>query len=292
MGDAIFGNLFLLGYAWQKGMVPVSHSALQKAIELNGVAIEANLKAFLWGRRAAHDQTAVERFARPATVTELLRTSSLDDIVARRVALLTAYQDAAYADRYQALVRKVREAEACFGSTRLTEAVARNYSKLLAVKDEYEVARLHADPAFHARIAETFEGDYRLNFHLAPPLLAKTDPVTGQPRKRAFGPWMLTAFRLLAKMRFLRGGMLDIFSKTEERGQERRLISEYEHDMAELLAHLAASNLDTAIELASLPEHIRGFGHIKLRSVEAAKKKRQELLAAWRKTNAPASKAA
>ena len=160
------------------------------------------------------------------------------------------------------------------------------------MKDEYEVARLHADPAFHARIAATFEGDYRLNFHLAPPLLAKTDPVTGHPRKRAFGPWMLTAFRLLAKLRFLRGSMLDIFSKMQERRLEQRLIAEYEQDMAELLAALSASNLDTAVELANLPDHIRGFGHIKLRSIAAAQSKRQALLAALRKTNAPAAMAA
>ena len=292
MGDAIFSNLFLLGYAWQRGMVPVTHATLQKAIELNGVAIDANRKAFLWGRRAAHDQAAVQRFAQPATAAELPRSEAIDDIVARRVAFLTAYQDAAYARRYKALVDMVRAAEAHLGSTRLTGAVVRNYCKLLAVKDEYEVARLHADPAFHARIAATFEGDYRLNFHLAPPLLAKTDPVTGHPRKRAFGPWMLTAFRLLAKLRFLRGSMLDIFSKMQERRLEQRLIAEYEQDMAELLAALSASNLDTAVELANLPDHIRGFGHIKLRSIAAAQSKRQALLAALRKTNAPAAMAA
>ena len=293
MGDAIFSNLFLLGFAWQKGLIPVSQAALQKAIELNGVAVEANRKAFLWGRRAAHDRAAVERFARPpTTVVDLPRAETLEDVIARRAEFLTAYQDSGYADRYRALVDKVRATETPLGATRLAEAVARNYFKLLAVKDEYEVARLHADPAFLARIASAFEGDYRLHFHLAPPLLAKTDPATGLPKKRAYGPWMLTAFRWLAKLKFLRGGTLDFFGKTEERRLEQRLIAEYERDMVELLTRLDASNHDVAIELASLPEHIRGFGHIKLRAAGAAQKRRQELLAAWRKADAPTAKAA
>ncbi|MBS3916272.1 MAG: indolepyruvate ferredoxin oxidoreductase family protein [Sulfuritalea sp.] len=292
MGDAIFGNLFLLGFAWQKGLIPVSQVAIQKAIELNGVAVESNRKAFLWGRRAAHDRAAVERCARPATVVVLPRAETLDDIITRRVEFLTAYQDAAYANRYQALAGKVREAEAKLGSTRLAETVARSYFKLLAVKDEYEVARLHADPAFLARIASVFEGEYRLNFHLAPPLLAKTDPATGMPKKRTFGPWMLVVFRWLAKLRFLRGGGLDFFDKTAERRLERRLIAEFEQDVAEMLPNLAADNLDPAVELAALPGRIRGFGHIKMRAAETAQKKRQELLKALRTGAPPQSKAA
>jgi len=292
MGDAIFGNLFLLGHAWQRGLVPVSLAAMHKAIELNGVAVEANLKAFLWGRRAAHDRAAVERFASPATVVELPRTPTLDDLVARRTAYLTDYQDAAYAGRYRDLVDKVRAAEAPLGSTRLAEAVAKNYLKLLAVKDEYEVARLHADPAFHAKIAAAFEGDYTLNFHLAPPLLAKTDPVTGRPLKRAYGPWMLGAFRWLAKLKFLRGGALDVFGKTAERRLERELIAEYERDIAAMLSGLEASNLDAAVALAALPEQIRGFGHIKLRSVEAARKQREALLAGLNGAASSTAKAA
>ena len=181
----------------------------------------------------------------------------------------------------------MRTAEAPLGSTRLADTVAKNYFKLLAVKDEYEVARLHADPAFHAQIADAFEGDYRLNFHLAPPLLAKTDPVTGRPMKRAYGPWMLTAFRWLAKLKFLRGSAFDVFGKSAERRLEQRLIVEYEQDIAELLHRLDASNLASAIELAGLPEHIRGFGHIKLRAAEAAQQKRQALLQAWRTSGAP-----
>ncbi|MBL8502598.1 MAG: indolepyruvate ferredoxin oxidoreductase family protein, partial [Rhodocyclaceae bacterium] len=214
------------------------------------------------------------------------------DLVARRANYLTDYQDAAYAARYRALVDKVRAAEAPLGSTRLAETVARNYFKLLAVKDEYEVARLHADPAFHARIAATFEGDYALNFHLAPPLLAKADPITGRPRKRAYGPWMLTVFRLLAKLKFLRGGALDVFGRTAERRLERELIVEYERDIASALSRLAATDLDAVVALAGLPGQIRGFGLIKLRSVEAAREKRKALLAELNGVAAPAAKAA
>jgi indolepyruvate ferredoxin oxidoreductase len=287
MGDAICGNLLLLGHAWQKGLVPVSLESLTRAIELNGVAVETNLQAFLWGRRAAHDRTAVERFARPSKVVELPRTQSLDELVASRADYLTAYQDAALAARYRALVEQVRTVEAPLRSTRLAVTVANNYFKLLAVKDEYEVARLHAAPAFHAQIADAFEGGYRLNFHLAPPLLAKTDPVTGRPLKRAYGPWMLTALRWLAKLKFLRGSAFDVFGKSAERRLEQRLIVEYEQDIAELLRCLDASNLASTIDLAGLPEHIRGFGHVKLRAAEAAQQKRQSLLQAWRTSGAP-----
>ena len=291
MGDAIYGNLLLLGHAWQKGLVPVSLESLTRAIELNGVAVETNLQAFLWGRRAAHDRTAVERFARPSKVVELPRTQSLDELVASRADYLTAYQDAALAARYRALVEQVRTVEAPLRSTRLAVTVANNYFKLLAVKDEYEVARLHAAPAFHAQIADAFEGGYRLNFHLAPPLLAKTDPVTGRPLKRAYGPWMLTALRWLAKLKFLRGSPFDVFGKSAERRLERRLIVEYEQDIAGLFSRLDASNLASAIDLAGLPEHIRGFGHVKLRAAEAARLKRQALLEAWRTSAAPEPKA-
>jgi len=189
-------------------------------------------------------------------------------------------------------VDKVRVAEAPLGSKRLAEAVAKNYFKLLAVKDEYEVARLHADPTFHAQIAATFEGDYTLNFHLSPPMLAKTDPVTGKPLKRAYGPWMLMALRGLARLRFLRGGPLDVFGKTAERRLERELIADYERDITVFLENLNATNLDTAVALANLPEQIRGFGHVKLRTVEAARKKREALLAEPQETAGAAAKAA
>jgi len=212
MGDAINANLFLLGFAWQHGLVPVSRAAIERAIDLNGVAVEANLQAFLWGRRAAHDPAGVERLATPVSVLPFAPalSKSLDEIIARRVESLTDYQDAAYAARYRTLVDRVREAEAqrVPGSAALAEAVARYYYKLLAIKDEYEVARLYSRPEFMQRLAATFEGDYKLRFHLAPPLLNKPDPVTGEARKSAYGPWMMTAFRWLARFKGLRGTAL------------------------------------------------------------------------------------
>ncbi|MCB1959052.1 MAG: indolepyruvate ferredoxin oxidoreductase family protein, partial [Rhodocyclaceae bacterium] len=198
MGDAIASNLFLLGYAWQRGMVPVSHAALMQAIELNGVAIEMNKKALLWGRRAAHDLAAVQRFAAPAPVGPL-HAPTLDDAIDRRVRHLTAYQNAAYAERYRLLVERVRAAEAPLGNTRLSEAVARNYFKLLAYKDEYEVARLYTDATFWDALNATFEGDFQISFHLAPPLTSRPDPTTGRIAKHAYGAGMLRLFRLLAR---------------------------------------------------------------------------------------------
>ena len=284
MGDAIYTNPFMLGFAWQKGWLPLTREALVRAIELNGVAIEANLRAFDWGRAAAHDLEAVRRQLAPAQVIELKRASTLDELVARRVEFLTGYQNAAFAKRYADLVERVRKVESdrLGGATRLTEAVARYYFKLLAIKDEYEVARLHSDPAFQQKIAAQFEGDYKLNFHLAPPLLAKPDPVTGKVRKISFGPWMLSAFGVLARLRFLRGTALDVFGRTEERRMERALIGEYETLVDELLSRLSADNHALAVELASLPEEIRGYGHVKARNVEAARSRQAALLARLR----------
>jgi indolepyruvate ferredoxin oxidoreductase len=278
MGDALATNLFLLGYAWQKGLVPVSEEALQRAIELNGVAVEMNRKSFLWGRRAAQDQAAVERFASPAQVLALSRPRTLDELIERRADYLTAYQDRAYAQRYMALVDKVRAAETQRGATTaLTEAVARYYFKLLAIKDEYEVARLHRDPAFMQKIRDTFEGDYSINFHMAPPFLAERDAATGELKKRAYGPWMMFALRWLARVKFLRGTALDIFGRTEERKMERRLIAQYEEDVAEILSCLDSADPALVIQLASLPEHVRGFGHVKAKSIGAALARRDEL---------------
>jgi indolepyruvate ferredoxin oxidoreductase len=292
LGDAIYTNPFVLGYAWQKGWVPLSHEALVRAIELNGVAVESNKRAFEWGRAAAHDPEAVKRIALPdqsAQVIELRRTAtSLEEIVAKRVEFLTGYQNAAYARRYADLVERVRrvESDRLHGATKLAEAVARYYFKVLAYKDEYEVARLHSDPAFRARLAAQFEGvdgkDFKINFHLAPPMLAKPDPKTGVPKKMRFGPWMMSAFRVLAKMKGLRGTAFDIFGRTPERRAERALIVEYEELVDELLAKLTAENHALTIQLASLPEEIRGFGHIKERNLAAARTKRNELLARLR----------
>jgi indolepyruvate ferredoxin oxidoreductase len=281
MGDAIATNMFILGYAYQKGWVPVAGESLERAIELNGVAVEFNKKSFVWGRRAAADLEKVRRIAMPADVIPIEQhlSRNLDELVERRVELLTAYQSPAYAARYRALVERVREAEnEKGGSSKLTEAVARNYAKLLAYKDEYEVARLYADGDFRRKIESMFEGDYKMVFHLAPPLLARKDPSSGEPKKMQFGPWMMPLFKVLASMRRLRGTALDVFGYTEERRTERALIAEYEQTVERLLAGLTRDNHALAVQIAAIPEEIRGFGHIKGRTLEPARKKRDELL--------------
>jgi indolepyruvate ferredoxin oxidoreductase len=282
----------MLGYAWQKGWVPVSRAAVEKAIQLNGVAVEFNLQSFLWGRRAAVDLARVEKIATPAEVIPLSQhlSRNLDELVERRVEFLTAYQDAAYAARYKALVDKVRRVETeKASSTKLSEAVARYYAKLMAYKDEYEVARLHSDPAFMKKIEGMFEGDYKVVFHLAPPILNKPDPATGEAKKSTFGPWMMHAFGLLAKLKGLRGTKFDIFGRTEERRTERALIAEYTATVERLLDDLTPANHALAVEIASIPESIRGYGHVKMRHLMQAEKLRAELLA---KFSAPAGRAA
>ncbi len=284
MGDAIFTNPFMLGFAWQKGWLPLAYETMVRAIEINGVAVEANRQAFEWGRFAAHDADAVRRAAFPDNVVELKRfSSSLDELVAKRIDFLTGYQNAKYAQRYADLVERVRKVESDrLQSAKLAEAVARNYFRLLAYKDEYEVARLHTDPAFHAKIAARFEGDYKLNYYLAPPLLSETDTNTGQPRKKRYGPWMLTAFSLLARLKGLRGTPLDIFGRTAERRTERQLIGEYEALVDELLGELDRDNHAVAVQLAALPDEIRGYGYIKENNLKSARVKWTELLARFR----------
>jgi len=285
LGDAIATNMFMLGYAYQKGWLPVSGASLERAIELNGIAVDFNRKAFVWGRRAAVDLERVRRIAKPAEVIAIDEHFSrdLDELVERRMKFLTAYQNVDYARRYRALVDEVKRIESeRAGSARLAEAVARNYAKLLAYKDEYEVARLHADREFAKKIEGMFEGDYKLVYHLSPPLLARIDPATGEPRKMRFGSWMLPVFGLLARLRGLRGTALDLFGYTEERRTERALIREYEETVRVLLDGLGSGNLGLAVQIAALPEDIRGFGHIKTKSIDAARKKREELLARFR----------
>jgi indolepyruvate ferredoxin oxidoreductase len=286
MGDSIATNLFMVGFAYQRGLIPLSEDAILRAIELNGAAIESNKQSFRWGRLAAVDPDRVAAAAVPASAKpDSQRLSeSVDEMIARRAAFLTDYQDAAYARRYTDFVAKVRAAETARlpGKTTLTEAVARYYFKLLAIKDEYEVARLYTDGDFLKRVAAQFEGDYKLNFHLAPPLSNKPDPVTGEAKKSTYGPWMMTAFRVLAKMKWLRGTALDVFGKTHERRTERRLITDYEALIDELLPRLAAHNHAIAAELASIPEHIRGYGHVKDRHLKAAKTKEAALVASFR----------
>ena len=279
MGDSLYTNPMLLGYAWQKGWVPLALSSLQRAIELNAVAVDNNKAAFAWGRRAAVDAASVARLFAPAQVIQFQKRETLADLVARRVEFLTSYQNAAYAAQYAAFVEKARVAEAPLGKTTLSEAVARNLFKLMAYKDEYEVARLHTDAAFHARVNAMFEGDFKLHYHLAPPLLAKTND-KGELQKQKFGPWVQTAFRLLAPLKFLRGTAFDVFGRTEERQTERALVGEYRASMAHLLAALNAENHASAVEAARVPEQIKGFGHVKARHLKAARAKWAALLAA------------
>ena len=341
MGDAIASNLFMLGYAWQQGLVPLSLDALMRAVELNGAAVEMNKTAFAWGRLAAVDPQAVMEAAgvvhnvqtaaelvphalpliapRPSeghesglqdalAVTRLedglrhvpehaaagadvaflplddLRLSrTLDEVIARRVAFLTDYQSAKYAERYRGFVATVREAEGrrAPGSTDLTEAVARYLFKLMAYKDEYEVARLYTNGEFRRKLEQQFEGDFKLQFHLAPPLLAKKD-AQGRLKKQAYGPWVFTAFGLLAKLRFLRGTPLDVFGYTHERRTERRLVDDYTATIGTLLPALDSGNVGLAARIASVPEHIRGYGHVKDAHLRTAKAEEAQLLAEWR----------
>jgi indolepyruvate ferredoxin oxidoreductase len=300
MGDSIATNLFIVGYAYQKGLLPVSEASILRSIELNGATVESNKKSFHWGRLAAVDRARVTAAATPQQAAPASQriSESLDEMIARRVTFLTAYQDAAYARRYSDLVALVRQTETARmpGSTALTEAVARYWFKLLAVKDEYEVARLYTDGEFRKRLAAQFEGDTTLKFHLAPPLWVKPDPVTGQVAKREYGPWMMKAFGLLAGMKRFRGTAFDVFAHSTERKLERQRIKDYAVLMDEVLAKLAPHNHALAVELASIPEEIRGFGHVKERHVKLAKAKEAEVLArfreAQRKISVVAAKAA
>ncbi|HWL74993.1 MAG TPA: DUF6537 domain-containing protein, partial [Burkholderiaceae bacterium] len=284
MGDAIYTNPLVLGFAWQKGWIPLAYETLQRAIEINAVAVDANKKAFEWGRAAAHDVEMVKRIAFPDNVVELKRVANtLDEIVAKRVEFLTGYQNQAYARRYADLVERVRKVESDrLQSTRVTEAVARYYFKLLAYKDEYEVARLHSDPAFRAKIAAQFDGDYKLNFYMAPPIISKPDAVSGKIAKKRFGPWMMPAFSVLARLKFLRGSPFDVFGYTAERRTERALIGEYEASIEEILARLSADNHEVSTQLASIPDDIRGYGHIKEGNLKVARIKWNDLLARLR----------
>jgi indolepyruvate ferredoxin oxidoreductase len=272
-------------------LLPVSGEAILRAIELNNVAIEFNKRAFHWGRRAAVDLASVERAAAPAKIRKIPET--LEEIVAHRRAHLTGYQNAAYADRYQALVDRAAaaERERAPGMSGFALAVAENHAKLLAYKDEYEVARLYTDGAFAEKLAAQFEGDPKLKVHLAPPLWAQRDPASGHLKKRAYGGWVIPAFRLLARLKFLRGSALDPFGRQDERKEERRLIADYEALIARLATELGAANHAAAVALARLPETIRGFGHVKAASIAVARQRESELLVAFGDAK-PQSKAA
>ncbi len=282
IGDSIYTNPLLLGYAWQKGRVPISLAALMRSMELNGVQVDNNKAAFDWGRRCAHDLASVQALFKAAQVIAFVKKPGLAEIVARRVEFLSDYQNANYATQYQLFVEQVRAAEAKLGnSTRLSEAVARYLFKLMAYKDEYEVARLHSSTVFTDKLSAMFEGDYKIKHHLAPPLTAQKND-KGELVKKPFGPWVRPMFGVLAKLKGLRGTALDPFGRSDERKTERALIGEYRACIAELLAKLSAQNLDQAIAIARIPEEIRGFGHVKARHLVAARAKWQALMQQWR----------
>ncbi|MDD9856746.1 MAG: indolepyruvate ferredoxin oxidoreductase family protein [Gammaproteobacteria bacterium] len=286
LGDSIGANLLLLGFAYQRGLIPVGAEAIDRAVELNDVAVEFNRKAFLWGRRAAVNLDAVQRLAGNDRAAPPALTG-LDDLIAWRRGYLVAYQNAEYADRYCALVERVRQVESALtvnggGTTALAEAVARGYFKLLAYKDEYEVARLYAGGDFIANLKRQFDGPFKLHFHLAAPLLSRKDPLTGHPIKRRFPAATLHVFAVLARLKFLRGTRLDPFGLQSERKRERRLITEYEHDLSQLMAALTPRNHAAAAAIAALPEMIKGFGHIKAANIEKYRRRKRELLKKFR----------
>ncbi len=295
MGDSIATNLFMLGYAFQKGLVPVSEDALIRAIELNGVAIEANKKAFAWGRVMAHDPEKVEAevdiLKGPVAVEP--PASELEEILSRRVTFLTDYQNRRYANKFSAVINQVssREKEVIPGSTVLTEAVARSLFKLMAYKDEYEVARLYTDIRFMQKVETMMDGDYKLKFHLAPPLFSKKDPETGHLKKKEYGPWMMKSFSMLAKFKGLRGTSLDPFGYLEERKKERALIVSFQKTIEEILANLTAENFDIAVEIASLPMQIRGYGHVKEKALGVFEGELTQLMSLFHNPE-PQSKAA
>jgi indolepyruvate ferredoxin oxidoreductase len=281
LGDAIAANMFLVGVAYQKGLLPVSGEAIERALELNGVAVDFNKQAFLWGRRTAHDPDAVNRLVQSKSPSP---APSKGHYVDRRAADLTRYQNTAYARRYMALVEHAHaaEAEKAPSKTGLGDIVAKAYFKLLAYKDEYEVARLYTDGTFRKTLEQEFQGPIRLTFHMAPPLIARRDPISGELQKQEFGAWMMPAFRLLARLKGLRGTAFDIFGYTAERKTERRLISEFEAVMEELLTGLTPDNHALAVEIAGLALRIRGFGHVKERNRKEAKECEERLLADFR----------
>ncbi|MBO6850988.1 MAG: 2-oxoacid:acceptor oxidoreductase family protein, partial [Marinobacter sp.] len=283
MADGMAVNLFTVGFAYQQGLLPLSAHSIERAIELNNVSVEKNKQAFLWGRRAAHDLEKVRALAFPASKTSGAQTvqvmETTDQLIERNKAHLTDYQSAALARRYEKLVRAAEKAiSARLGrDPMLLRAIAENYAKVLAYKDEYEVARLFSNGSLRKQLTEEFEGEVELEFNLAPPLLSRGK--NGErPKKIKFGPWMETVFALLAKARGLRGTPLDPFGYTADRRLERRIIREYEADVAFLLRHLSADHAVAARNLASLPAKIRGYGPVKEHAYQAARKERNQ----WR----------
>jgi indolepyruvate ferredoxin oxidoreductase len=273
----------MMGFAYQKGLLPLSAQSIQQAIEVNGVAVKMNTQAFQLGRLAAADPARLASMMKGQDETlppKTLDVMSLDEIIAHRSMHLTEYQDEKLAQRYRKLVSQVRSATTDLGfADELPRAVAINYAKLLAYKDEYEVARLYTDGRFEKQLRDQFDGDFKISFNLAPPILGGGTDALGRPKKRAFGAWMMPVLRNLAKMRTLRGTALDIFGHSADRKLERELIAAYEKDVASVLGALSAITLDTAIELLSLPDRIRGYGPVKEKAAQDAKTRHAQLTA-------------
>ena len=284
-GDTQSANVFLLGFAWQLGQLPLSLPALEEAIRLNGVAVDQNIAAFSWGRLAAYDEDALEKLLRSVTALPAVqdRTPSLDDIIERRVEFLTEYQNADYAEAYRARVDAVRklEQERVPSSSALANAAARGLFKLMAYKDEYEVARLMTQEAFLERLEKRFGRGCEITFHLAPPVFSQLDPVSGRPLKRRYGRWMMRAMRLLARARSIRGTLLDPFRHSVDRKLERRLLEDYQAMLDLFADRLGPDNHPLAVELATLPEGIRGYGPVKEAAAKTADARRTELLEAF-----------
>jgi indolepyruvate ferredoxin oxidoreductase len=278
LGDTIYVNPMILGYAWQKGWVPLCRESLLRAIELNNVQVKNNLAAFEWGRHAAHQLDVLMQKIQPTQVIQFKKRETLDSLVADRVQRLTAYQNAAYAGRYRSFVQRVQLAEAPLSKTVLTETVARHLFKLMAYKDEYEVARLHTQTGFLERIANSFEGDFKVHYHLAPPLLAKHND-KGELIKQKYGPAMLTAFKVLAQLKSLRGTVWDVFGRSHERQTERSLIGEYMQYVEHALQNLNPDTHAHAVKVAQVADQIKGFGHVKERNIRAARAQWQQLQA-------------
>jgi indolepyruvate ferredoxin oxidoreductase len=269
----------MLGFAYQHGGLPVAAEAIEKAIELNGQAVAMNVAAFRWGRRAAHEPSAVQKLVEQSAKPAEKLAETLDEIIGRRAAFLAAYQNEAYAQRYRSRIATVRAAEekAAPGSTAVTEAAARGLFKLMAIKDEYEVARLYTDGSFGRQLAAEFQSFEKLEFHLAPPILGRKG-ADGKPRKSSFGPWMMSGFRLLAALKALRGTAFDVFGYSAERKLERRLLADYEADLDLIARKLAAGRIEAAAALASVPQLIRGFGHVKQANAAKAAAERKRLI--------------
>jgi len=283
LGDSIAANVFMLGFAFQRGLLPLSGDSLYRALELYGVNVDANKQAFDWGRFTAESSRDVEKMA-GSIDHSVDKASSLSDIVARREEFLEAYQDRAYAERYSNWVDRIREVEERVrpGSSELAEAVARSYFKLLAYKDEYEIARLYTQTGFFENLRRNFGSSFKFQFHFSPPLIARQDSETGRPKKYEFGSWMLPVLKLLARLKGLRGTKLDLFGLTKERRTERQLIEDYEGLLDLLSTELDEERLELAVELAALPQSIRGFGPIKTASVQQFRDAHELKLREWR----------